>query len=81
MHITSYGVAGCRAALGPMSAAVRAEQALLAAGLSAQVVALEPTETKRGCAFGIEFSCADEGRIRTALRAARIPVSQYFKKG
>lgn len=81
MHLTGYEVAGCRAALGAMSAAIRAERVLLDAGISAQVVALERTETKRGCAFGVEFSCAEEARARAALRAARISVSQFYKKG
>lgn len=81
MHISSPGAAKCRAALGPMSAAIRAERALLDAGIFAQVIALEPNETKRGCAFGVEFACADEAHVRTALRASRIAVSQYFKKG
>lgn len=81
MHLTGYEVAGCRAALGAMSAAIRAERILLDAGVSTQVVALERAETKRGCAFGVEFSCAEEARARAALRAARIPVSQFYKKG
>ncbi len=81
MHIVTPGAAGCRAALGPMSAAIRAERALLAADIFAQVVALEPGETKRGCAFGVEFACIDEARVRAVLRTSRITVSQYFKKG
>ena len=81
MHMTSRGAAGCRAALGPMSAAIRAERALLEMGILAEVVALEPTETRRGCAFGIEFPCHEEARVRATLRAARITVSQYLKRG
>ena len=70
----------CRAALGPMSAAVRAAHALAREGITAEVVALEPQETRRGCAFGIEFPCTSEAPVRAALRAARITVSQYLKK-
>jgi acetylornithine deacetylase/succinyl-diaminopimelate desuccinylase-like protein len=62
MHLTGYEVAGCRAALGAMSAAIRAERVLLDVGISAQVVALERAETKRGCAFGPEME-GDEATI------------------
>ena len=81
MHTDNFSTARCRAALGPMSAAVRAEHALRREGSAAEVVALEPHETRRGCAFGVEFFCSDESPARSVLRAARITVSQYFKKG
>ena len=81
MAITSYGRVECRAALGAMSAAIRAERALQENGIFAQVVALEPGETRHGCAYGIAFPCADEACVRATLRAARIPISQYLKKG
>ncbi|MBQ3063606.1 MAG: DUF3343 domain-containing protein [Clostridia bacterium] len=81
MHITDFSSARCRAALGPTSAALRAVRALQAVGINAEVVALAPNETKRGCAFGIEFACTDEPRVRATLRAARVSVSQYFKRG
>ncbi len=71
----------CIAALGPMTAAVKAQRALLSAGIHAEVVALAPEDTRRGCAYGVEFSCNREGEARTALRAARLSVSQYIEKG
>ncbi len=71
----------CVAALGPMTAAVKAQRVLLAAGISAEVVALAPEDTRRGCAYGLEFPCSMESKTRVALRAARITVSQYIEKG
>ena len=81
MHPTSHNQTECRAALGPMSAAMRAEHILRDAGITTHVIALEPDETKRGCAFGLAYTCTEDARVRAALRAARISVSQYFKKG
>ena len=49
--------------------------------ISAEVVALAPEETRRGCAYGVEFAAAFENTARTAFRAARISVSQYILKG
>ena len=68
------------AATGSVTAAMHAERALRAAGVSAEVIALDPNQTKRGCAFGITFSADDEAAARRALRAARIFVSQYLTK-
>ena len=80
MSTEIFSRGGCRAALGATSAAVRAERVLREAGISCEVIALSPQETRRGCAFGIEFACGDEARVRAVLRAARITVSQYLKK-
>ena len=71
----------CVGAMGSMTMALKATRALAAHGIFAEVISLAANETKRGCAFGVEFACADEARVRTALRASRMAVSQYFKKG
>lgn len=71
----------CVAAVGSMTAVIKAQRALLAANISAEVVALAPEETRRGCAYGVEFAAASENAARAAFRAARISVSQYILKG
>ena len=68
------------AAIGAMTAAIHAQRALQAAGLYAEVVALLPTETKKGCAYGIEIPQRDETAARAVLRQARIRVSQFLRK-
>lgn len=72
--------ASCIAASGSMTRAVRAQRALLAAGIRAEVVALSPEDTRQGCAFGVEYPCTEERRARIALRNARVPISQYLHK-
>ena len=69
------------AAIGSMTAALKAQHALAAAGLHLSVVSLSPGENRRGCAYGIEYPLHLEEKVRTALRAARVPVSQYLRKG
>lgn len=66
------------AATGAITAAMHAERILRAAGVSAEVVALDPDKTRRGCAFGVAFSSSDEAAARRAFRAARVFVSQYL---
>ena len=68
------------AATGSVTAAMHAERVLRAAGVSAEVVALDPNQTRRGCAFGVTFSAEAEAAARRALRTAHIFVSQYLKK-
>lgn len=75
-----YGEKGV-AAIGSMTAAIKAQRALTAAGISVEIVSLSPGETRRGCAYGIEYPLSQESQIRNALRAARISVSQYLRKG
>ena len=69
------------AALGSMTVALKAQRALLTAGLEATVVSLSPADTRRGCAYGVEFSAARESDARAALQGAHLSVSQYVRKG
>ncbi|MBR6728204.1 MAG: DUF3343 domain-containing protein [Clostridia bacterium] len=68
------------AAIGAMTAAIRAQRALLSAGISAEVIALLPSQTRKGCAYGVEYSALDDSAARAALQQARIRVSQYLRK-
>lgn len=70
----------CVAAIGSMTAAVGAERALAANGIESEVVALSPEETRRGCAWGVEFDATLERAARATLHCARISVSQYFRR-
>lgn len=69
------------AAIGSMTAAIKAQRALSRTGIIAEIVSLSPEETRRGCAYGISYPLAREAAVRNALRAAGIPVSQYLRKG
>ena len=69
------------AAIGSMTAAIKAQRALAASGITVEIISLSPGETRRGCAYGIEYPLRLDTNVRNALRAARISVSQYFRKG
>ena len=60
------------AAVGAMTAAIRAQRALQAANLYAEVVALLPTETKKGCAYGVEFAGDQLSRVIGILNGGKI---------
>lgn len=71
----------CVAALGGMTTAQKAARALAAQGIFSEVIGLSAGETKRGCAFGVSFDCAAAESVRSALKNAGIPVSQYLQRG
>lgn len=81
MHVSNTLGGTCVAALGAMTVAIKAKRALAFAGIKAEVVALAPQQTRRGCAYGVEFSLEEERMARAALRENGISVSQYIRGG
>ncbi len=69
----------CTAAMGSLTIALKANSVLNGAGLNNKVVKLEPSMTKKGCAYGIEFFCDDYKRVRSAFSANKISASTYLK--
>ncbi|MBE6555680.1 MAG: DUF3343 domain-containing protein [Ruminococcaceae bacterium] len=78
IHTPSYR--HCVAAIGGMTGAVKARHALLSASISSEIVALSPQETRKGCAYGVEFPCESYHAVREILRHARITVSEYLER-
>ena len=67
----------CAVELGSVTYAMKAQRALAAAAIHSTVVKTESSSSKRGCTYGIRFSCQQEQNVRTVLRAARIGVKQW----
>ena len=67
------------AALGTMTAAIKAQRALGAAEITVEIIALSPEQTRRGCAYGIAYPLSQKNEVQRALRRFRIPVSQYLE--
>ena len=70
----------CVGAIGSMTQALKGVRALQNEGIHAEVVALSAAETKRGCAYGVAFSCESLGVARGILRNASVSVSQYLQR-
>lgn len=60
---------------------MKGQQLLLDVGITAKIVKLDASKTRRGCAYGMEFACADLKRARAVLGAAHLPVSEYRNGG
>ena len=71
----------CTAAIGSLTIAMKALSALEQAGIFARIVKLDPSMTRKGCAYGIEYSCESHKAVRSAFNAANISASSYIKGG
>ncbi len=81
MYLQTNGKYSCIAAVSSVTLAIKAQRALNSSGIPSEVISLTADQTRRGCAYGLEFSCTEESAVRALLRTAHIPVSQYLKKG
>ena len=60
-------MAECILTMKSATAAERARRTASEMRISAQIVSLDPSVTKYGCAYGIRFPCTETGRMRLAL--------------
>lgn len=80
MHTLYLKTQSCVAAIGSLTLAVKAQNALLSESVRAAVRSLSPGETQGGCAFGVAFPCEEEGKVRAILRREKIGVRQLLRK-
>lgn len=71
----------CTAALSSLTYAIKAERILAELGVSARVVKLDASVSRRGCEYGISFDCRDLPYVKTALKSAGISARRYLKGG
>ena len=62
----------CSAEIGSVTEALKAQRALAASAIPSEIIKKEGTSRRRGCVFGIGFSCAQQKNVRAVLSAARI---------
>lgn len=58
----------CAVALKSMTFAVKAKKALNDYYIDADIVKLEPSMTKKGCAYGVKFDCVNLKSAQEALK-------------
>ena len=69
----------CSAELSSVTEAMKAERVLAAAAIPTEVIKIEGAR-RRGCVFGIGFSCAQANNVRAILSAAKI-TPRSFRSG
>ena len=71
---------GCTAELGSMTQAMKAQEALSRAAIPSAVIKIE-SSSRRGCVYGIAFSCEQKNNVRGVLSSARITVKKWTEDG
>ena len=71
-----YSYKSCTAALGTMTAAQKAQRALASAAIPNGMIKLD-TSSRRGCVWGVSFSCNQTENVRAVLSAAGIAVRSW----
>ena len=71
----------CTATFETMTMASKAQHTLASAAIRSEVVKLDSSYSGHGCAWGLEFSCAQQNNVRTILGNARIPVKRFLDGG
>ena len=71
-----YSYKSCTAALGTMTAAQKAQRALASAAIPSGLTKLGDL-SRRGCVWGVSFSCNQKENVRSVLSAAGISVRAW----
>lgn len=58
----------CISAKKSMTHAVKAKRVLSAAGIRCEIVNIDSSVTKRGCAYGVSFPCEMTEKVQSILR-------------
>ena len=71
----------CTAAIGSLTYAIKAQRALDQGGIGGEIVKLDASMTRRGCAYGVEFPCELQREVRAIMNAEKITVNSYINGG
>ncbi len=68
----------CIAAINSMTYAVKAQKVLRAKNIAADIIKIDPTLTKRGCAWGVQFECFRTDDVLRFLDSRNIPYGEIL---
>ena len=68
----------CIATIPSINICIKAQKALADNKIFCKIISIDPKLTKRGCAYGIEFSCSEEKNVKSILRRMGIYPSQFL---
>lgn len=66
----------CFAELGSATIAMKARSVLGAAAIPSEVIKMQ-SSSRRGCVYGISFSCHQRNNVQTVLTNSRITVRRF----
>ena len=68
----------CIASMKTMTAAIKGQRALSGAGIRAQIVSLDRTLTKNGCAYGLSYPCEKSREVERILNINKIAYGELM---
>ena len=68
----------CIASLKSMTYAIKAQKALSAFDIEAEIVRLEPQMTHNGCAYGVKFDCVNLYSVQDALSKKHVNYTEII---
>ena len=71
----------CTATFSSLTYAMKAQKALADNGTYGKIVKLDTALSKKGCAYGVEFFCEEQRRVRTVLNAANVRANRFLDSG
>ncbi len=74
-------MAECMIAMKSVTYAEKARRTASTLGIAADIVSIDPSVTKRGCAYGLTLSCRETERLIAAMEKRGIPYGEVMGKG
>lgn len=78
-HAASNG--SCLLAMKSMTYAEKAKRAAASLGISVEIVNIDPSITRRGCAFGLTLPCQSVPSLTALLDKQRVPYGDVLGDG
>jgi len=66
----------CNVAIGSVTEAMKAQRVLSGAAIPSDVVKVDKVKGRRGCVYGLSFSCVQEKNVHSLLYSAGISVKE-----
>lgn len=70
----------CTASIGSMTQAMKAQSVLSAVAIPSEIIKTQSANSRRGCVYGLSFSCAQQGNVSSLLKNNRISVLDMNRK-
>ena len=68
----------CIIALRSMTYAIKAKNTLQDSYIDCEIVKLEPSMTKKGCAYGVSFNCVNTNNVINAMKKSSINYTELL---
>ena len=68
----------CIATARNMTMAIKIRDALVRSSVSAEIVSVDSSITRHGCAYGVSFDCSAEAQVKRVLRLRRVEYGEII---